>query len=100
ALGHAAQWGILANNIAATVSPPRVDAAEVEILRADDIKTVLDRLSGRTLGTIARTALATGMRRGEVLALRWHDVEMDRGTLRVEQSLEQTKAGLRFKSPK
>ena len=45
-------------------------------------------------------ALATGMRRGEVLALRWKNVDLDRGTLRVMQSLEQTKNGLRFKDTK
>jgi integrase len=46
-------------------------------------------------------ALATGMRRGEVFALRWKHVDLDRGSLRVMESLEQTRAsGLRFKSPK
>src|SRR5262245_21671047 len=40
------------------------------------------------------------MRRGEILALRWKNVELDRGTLRVMESLEQTRASLRFKAPK
>lgn len=44
--------------------------------------------------------LATGMRRGELLALRWKDISLDMGRVQVEQSLEQTKAGLRFKGPK
>lgn len=45
-------------------------------------------------------ALATGARRGEVLALRWRNVDLDGGTVRIVESLEQTGAGLRFKSPK
>ena len=45
-------------------------------------------------------ALATGARRGEVLALRWRNADLDRGTVRIVESLEQTKSGLRFKSPK
>src|SRR5262249_37155917 len=49
---------------------------------------------------IIALALATGMRRGELLALRWGDVDLDVGRIQVERSLEQTKAGLRFKEPK
>src|SRR6185437_7601587 len=45
-------------------------------------------------------ALATGARRSELLALRWCDVDLKRGTLNIVHSLEQTKAGLRLKSPK
>jgi integrase len=45
-------------------------------------------------------ALASGLRRGELLALRWQDVDLDGGTLRVEQALEETKRGRVFKAPK
>jgi integrase len=40
------------------------------------------------------------MRRGEILALRWKNVHLELGTLRVVESLEQTKTGIRFKAPK
>jgi integrase len=45
-------------------------------------------------------ALGTGLRRGEMLGLRWSDIDLERRFLTVRQSLEQTKAGLRFKPPK
>jgi len=59
------------------------------------------RLRGRSIYPIVALAIATGMRRGELLALRWKDIDTDGARLRVERSLEQTKKnGLVFKSPK
>jgi integrase len=99
-LGHAHKWGLVQQNVAAMVTPPRVAAVELELLTPAQVQTVLEKLRGRSIYPILVAALATGMRRGELLALRWCDVDLDRAVLRVEQSLEQTKAGLRFKSPK
>ena len=45
-------------------------------------------------------ALGTGMRRGELCALRWGDFDLAAGAIKVERSLEETKAGLRIKLPK
>ena len=99
-LGCAVSWGLVQTNAASMVKPPRVEAREIEIIKEDQIRTVLEKLRGRPLYPIIALALATGMRRGELLALRWSDVDLDGAKLRVEQSLEQTRAGLRFKSPK
>lgn len=100
ALGHANRWGLVQQNVAALVSPPRVASKEIELLTPAQVQTVLRTLEGRSVYSILVTALATGMRRGELLALRWRDIDLDGSALRVEQSLEQTKSGLRFKSPK
>ncbi len=100
ALGHAALWGVVQQNVASLVSPPPVRNNEIEILREQEIALVLNKLRGRSLYIIVSFGLATGMRRGELLALRWRDVDLDGGKVTVERSLEQTKAGLRFKSPK
>jgi len=102
ALGHAAQWGLITQNPAALVHPPRVQQAEIEILRENEVETMLASLRTRNalLCTIAIVALGSGLRRGELCALRWSNIDLDNRTLRVEQSLEQTQAGLRFKAPK
>jgi integrase len=100
ALGHAVQWNLLQQNPTDAVDAPRVEGREITILRAEDIKLVLDALRGRALYIIAITALGTGMRRSEICALRWQDVDLDRAVLRVEQTLEATKGRLRFKAPK
>jgi integrase len=101
AFSFAMTWDVVQKNVASSVRPPRVPEEEIEIIREDDIKAVLQKLRGQPLYPIATLALATGMRRGELLALRWQDVDLDSGTVRVERSLEETKAGgLRFKEPK
>ena len=100
ALAEAVQLEMVSRNVAAAATPPRVRAEEVEILTAGQITALLKALGGSRLHAIATLAFATGMRRGELLALRWRNVDLHKGAIKVEQSLEQTKAGLRFKEPK
>jgi integrase len=100
ALAEAVKLDMIARNVAGAVKPPKIEAAEVAILDADQIAAVLDALKGHKLYPIVSLALATGMRRGELLALRWSDVDLGLAVLKVGRSLEQTKAGLRFKAPK
>lgn len=50
---------------------------------------------------VACVAAATGARRGEILALRWQDVDLVAGSIRIERSVEETNTkGVRFKLPK
>lgn len=100
ALGHAATWGVVAANVAAPVSPPPVPESEITTLTGDQIGSTLRHLEGRTLRPIVSFLLGTGARRGEALALRWKDVDLEKGAVSIERSLEQTKAGLRIKAPK
>jgi integrase len=100
ALQSAVELELLARNVADVAKPPKVEAQEIEILTADQIATVLDVLKDHSIYPIVALALATGMRRGELLALRWQDVDLRLAVLSVERSLEQTKPGLRFKGPK
>ena len=100
ALGHAATWGVVAANVAAPVGPPPVPESEITILTDDQIGATLRHLEGRTLRPIVSFLLGTGARRGEALALRWKDIDFEKGVVSIERSLEQTKAGLRIKAPK
>jgi integrase len=100
-LRHAAQWGVVHQNVATLVDAPSVPDTEIDILTSGEVQVVLRTLKGRPIYALATVALGTGMRRGEMLALRWQDVDLQSGSLRVEQSLEQTtEFGLVFKAPK
>jgi integrase len=101
ALERAVGIELLARNVAHAISPPKVATTEIEALKADQIPPVLAALKGHWLEPIAVLALSTGARRGEILALRWSDVDLTAGTIRIARSLEQTVAdGLKFKAPK
>jgi integrase len=83
------------------VDAPSVPETEIDILTPDGVQAVLRMPKGKPIYTLATVALGTGMRRGEMLALRWQDIDLQAAVLRVERSLEQTtEFGLVFKAPK
>jgi integrase len=79
---------------------PKVDRKEMATLTPEQAQRLLDAVRHSHIYWPVLIALTTGMRRGEVLALRWRNLDLDRGIVRVVESLEQTKAGIRFKAPK
>lgn len=101
ALGKAMQDEKIARNVASGRKLPKAAPADIAILQEGEIAPALAALEGHWLFPIATVAVGTGMRQGEIMGLRWSDVDMDAGTVRVDRSLEETKAnGLRYKAPK
>jgi integrase len=77
------------------------DGEEMKILTADQQRAVLAGVADGQHYALYVTALYTGLRRGELLALRWRNVELEAKVLRVREALEVTMAGgVRFKLPK
>jgi integrase len=79
---------------------PKVEVKPITVLTVEQSIRLLKAIRHTTIYWPTLIALATGMRRGEILALRWKNLDLEYGTVRVVESLEQTKAGLRFKSTK
>jgi integrase len=99
ALRDAAKNDLVSRNVCKEQAAPKVDDAEQAIVR--DIPALMTALQGWRYGPVAMIALFSGLRLGEVLALRWNNVDLDRKVLRVHEALEQTKRfGIRFKPPK
>jgi integrase len=67
---------------------PKVERREMAVLTADQSAVLLASLRHSHIYWPVLLALATGVRRGEVLALRWRSVDLDHGVIRVVESLE------------
>jgi len=100
ALDHAVRLGVLFKNPARQVKPPRPPSREIKILDKGEIAAVISTAKDAGLYAPVLVAVTTGIRRGELLALRWSDVELKASTLTVNQSLERIKGKFEFKPPK
>jgi len=100
ALARAVVGKKVLRNVASIARAPKVPASEMATLQLDQIGELLDGIKGHRLHAPAVVALGTGLRRGEILALRWRDVDFNAGYLRVERSLGEAGGDLYFKAPK
>ena len=88
ALSHAMKWQMLSRNPADAVQPPRPERYEPPILSPGDVRRLLAAADDNPIGALIHTAVMTGMRRGELLGLRWRDVDLDADLLHVRQAAQ------------
>jgi integrase len=88
ALRQAVKWGWCPSNVARMASPPTVPAPRVPPTTAD-VQRLIEAAEKRNpiLAALVMLAALTGARRGELSALRWTDVDLDGGTLRIARSM-------------
>lgn len=102
ALGQAVDWGLLAFNPASRVKAPKRPRQEMQVWTPQQVKTFLTCCVEHQprLYALFHLALATGMRRGELLGLHWRDVDLERGELLVRVSVVQCGAKAVLSEPK
>ncbi len=93
ALHHAVRWQLLVVNPADAVTPPRPQRKEMSVLDAEQASSLLDAAQDTEFEIPLVTALHTGLRVGELLGVRWRDVDLARGELRVQQAAQPLKGG-------
>ena len=99
ALSDAERDGMVVKNICKLQKAPKLAETEMAIVR--DVPKLVEKLRGERLYVLAVIALFTGMRLGEILALKDERVKLDSGVIEVREALEETKIhGVRFKSAK
>jgi integrase len=87
ALKAAVADGLIPCNAAAGLKVPRITREEIRPLTGEESRRLLEAVRGKRLEALCVLALSTGMRQGELLALKWEDVELEGGRLRVRRTL-------------
>lgn len=101
ALGRAVEAGVLPANPAAQVRPPRVEEYRPRVLMTrEEVDRFLRAARRHPRGLLFEFALLTGVRQGELLGLRWEDVDLDRGVVFIRRDLERVPGGWRLGTPK
>jgi integrase len=102
ALAKAVELRLIARNPAASADTPKVRHEEFTHLDAQQTRTFLDAVSGQKYEALYVLSLTCGLRMGECLGLKWSDIDLDAGTLRVNRLLQRIRegGGLVFSEPK
>lgn len=103
ALADARDAGLVASNIAERAKPPRPRAmapTELRFWKPAELRTFFDLVRGHRLVAAWHVSAMTGMRRGEVLGLRWGDVDLDAARIHVRQALVSVAYELVMSTPK
>ena len=87
ALDDAVRWNLVARNVSDAVSPPRRKRFETHSLNAEQVQQLLTAAQGHKQEALFVLALATGMRRGEILGLKWQDISFATSMLQVRRTL-------------
>ena len=99
-LQQGVEWQVLSRNPAGLVRPPKVERRQMQTLDADGTIELIEAARTTSLFLPILLGVLCGLRRGEVVALRWRSVDLKQGQLAVSASTEQTDAGIREKDTK
>jgi integrase len=102
ALNLAVKWQLVSRNAAALANPPRLARPQIPALTPDQARHFLTFLQSRQhrLYPLVAVAVSCGLRQGEILGLRWQDLDLARGRLCVTHALERVGRGWRLVEPK
>jgi len=85
ALKQAVNWSLIPRNVTEPVSPPREQMEEINPLNEEQVKRLSKAVRGDSLEALYVLGIHTGLRSGELLGLRWEDLDLQAGTLQVKR---------------
>ncbi len=99
-LTSAVKWGLVTQNVAGLSDARRMRRERIKPLTIEQARTLLAYSKDDRIGMLIHVAIHTGMRQGELLALRWQDVELENGELQVRHTLTKVDGRLTLTEPK
>jgi integrase len=88
ALNNAVQWGYLSRNVCELVTRPRIPKHDITPLTLEQARRFRQHIQGHRFEVLITLAVVTGMRRGELLSLRWSDIDFQRSILQVLHTVD------------
>jgi integrase len=95
-LTQAVRWSLIPRNPADSVKAPTPTPKEMHPLSAQEARKLLEAAQGDKLEALYVLAVHTGMRRGELLGLKWPDIDLDNATVRIRRTLTRPDNGRRL----
>src|SRR5215218_6630153 len=96
ALDQAVKWNLIPRNPADAVKAPTPTPKEMHPLSAQEARRLLDAASGDRLEALYVLAIHTGMRSGELLGLKWLDVDLENSRVSIRRTLTRADGGKRY----
>ncbi len=87
ALENAVKWRLVAQNVCDQVSPPSAKKRKSQVLTKEQILRLVDVANAHEMGPFIKLGLMSGMRHGEMLSLRWSDVDFQTNILQVKRNV-------------
>ena len=100
ALVSAVKWDLVVRNVADSVHPPKYEQKEMSVLAPQDLPRVMEAAKSTPYYHFYYLAAYTGARRGELLALRWKDVNLSVGKISINNSVTHMRGKVIYKRPK
>jgi integrase len=100
ALKQACAWGDVVRNVADLVEVPPIDRKEMKVLTPEQARRFLEAAKGTRFEALWVLAVTSGMRQGELLGLRWEDLDLEHGVATVRSTLQRIDGEWQFNEPK
>ena len=100
ALKRAVAWELIQNNPVQAIARPRTEPPNLAVPTTDELLALIEASKQTPWEIPVLVAATTGMRRGEVLAVRWNDLDTNTGRLRIQRAVQRNNGATQFVEPK